>query len=171
MFASEIVKIMISRKISIIFFLLGLLLCTILVNFLCSGDKIMILDNEAVFRKFNMTRDMTSLEGMELSRRNKKIDSLYILVNDPAYNSNSNVMKAFIAEREGLEKFKQTFQNEESLKIWKRINAYATEFAAQEGYDFIIGLQPHINLIYTKHDKDQTSKFIDYINKKYEGVK
>ncbi|MNK30914.1 Outer membrane protein (OmpH-like) [compost metagenome] len=135
-------------------------------------SEIVFVDNIQVFERFQMSIDMKKIGENELNLRKKTVDSLYKLLNNPAYTQvKDNIMKEFIFEKENLENFTGKFAEEESLKIWTRINAYTKEFSNEKGYKIVLGKQANENILYGSVEKDISNELIEYMNNKYEGNK
>lgn len=133
-------------------------------------EKIVYVNNTAVFEGFRMTIEMKTIGEKELKQRKKHIDSLYVILNNPANKStNESIMREFINEKQELENFNELFSSQESKKIWERINNYAKDFSSQNNYEIILGMQPNGNIIFGKENREITNEFLAYINKKYEG--
>ncbi|TRW27554.1 hypothetical protein FMM05_02630 [Flavobacterium zepuense] len=161
-------------KRNVILLITGFLLVLVLVFCLyikTITTSVVYVDNQKVFDGFNMTKELKVVGEKELAAKKKAVDSLYLLLNDPnSKEASEPLMKLFIAERDKLEYYNTAYSNEQSLKIWSRIDSYGKDFSKENHYDIILGAQPGQNLIFGEDGKNVTSKFIEFINKKYEGA-
>jgi outer membrane protein len=147
-----------------------LLVCGTLILLDKQDKKIVYVENIKVFENFAMTHEMKKRGDAELKDRQQKVDSLYLLLNNPSYTSvKENIMQSFIHEKEELENFTAKFAEVESAKIWNRIYGYANDFSEHHGYEIILGTQPNENIIYGGKTRNVTVDFVNYINNKYEG--
>ena len=58
-----------------------------------------------------------------------------------------------------------------SDQIWKQINQYVADYGKENGYDYLLGATGQGNIMFAKEKEDITKEVLDYINKKYSGVK
>lgn len=140
--------------------------------FINKADKIVFVDSAEVFEKFRMSSELQATANKELDNRKIYIDSLYkelSLVQDE--NLQKHLMNQIISERESLDYFQNEFSTEQTPKVWGRIKDYAKQFAADKGYEIVLGAQPNANVVFGSESKNVTVEFINYINNKYEGNK
>jgi outer membrane protein len=137
------------------------------------SNEIVYVDNIKLFDGFNMTKEMKKFGEKEFNSRKKLIDSLYSLAQSENLpeKDKKNIVQEFIGKQEEFEQFNQRFAAEESGKIWKRINGYSQEFAKEKGYKIVIGSDNKRNVLFADESIDVTNDLINYINKKYEGLK
>lgn len=138
-----------------------------------SGHEVAYVDNQKLFDEFNMTKEMKRIGEKEFNTKKKELDSLYTIIQSDGLpqSDKETLTKAFIEKRENFEAFNQTFAQQESAKIWKRINGYVAEFGNDNNYKIIIGSETKRDVLFAKESINITPDLITYINKKYEGLK
>ena len=163
-----------SKKITILYgALLMLLLLFVGYKELFTSQEIAYVDNQKLFDEFNMTKEMKRIGEKEFNMRKKELDSLYVIIQSDGLpeSDKETLTKTFIEKRENFEAFNQTFAQQESAKIWKRINGYVAEFGNDNNYKIIIGSETKRDVLFAKESINITPDLITYINKKYEGLK
>lgn len=115
---------------------------------------------------------MKSIGNKEYSSKKIYLDSLYLKLQEQDLEKNAKeiLMKEFVSKREEFDQFNQSFAVEESDKIWKRINSYTKQFAKNNGYKVVLGLENSREVLYTDESIDVTNELLFFINKKYEGL-
>lgn len=142
------------------------------ISFYKNDNKIVSVNNLKLFEEFKMTKEMKSIGNKEYSFKKIYLDSLYLKLQEQDLEKNTKeiLMKEFVSKREEFDQFNQSFAVEESDKIWKRINSYAKEFAKNNGYKVVLGLENSREVLYTDESIDVTNELLFFINKKYEGL-
>lgn len=116
---------------------------------------------------------MKRLGEKEFNARKRVVDSLYAITQSqelPQDNRNS-IVQEFVQKRDELEQFGQVFASSEANKIWARLQSYTQEYGKEKGYTIIVGSENKRNVLFADESVDVTSDLINYINKKYEGLK
>lgn len=154
-------------------FLIIVLLIFVISNYANRNLKIVYVENDKLFNKFSMTRELKSLGENEFNNKKLKLDSLYIKLQSPKISDSEKkiLMQRFVQEKEELNQFNEYFASEQSSKIWARIKSYSSEFSQENKYQLIIGSENKGNVLYAAESIDVTNDLLTYINKKYEGVK
>ena len=80
-------------------------------------------------------------------------------------------MKLLISKREEFDYFNQTYASSEAMKIWNRIDSYVVKFSEEKKYKIIIGSNSKRDVLFADKKNDVTQELIDYVNKRYEGLK
>lgn len=132
--------------------------------------KICVVDNQKLFEQFRMTNEI-KVKGEQLLKSQKiKIDSLNVqLALEQNELIKSQIYNQILSQNEQIHFFNENYTNEESAKIWTRIEGYMLDFAKTKDCDLIIGTQKLGDVWYTQSKNDITEEAINYINKKYEG--
>jgi outer membrane protein len=156
-----------------IFFLvinsMGIILVIIFLFFKSfSSPKVVCVDNIRLFDNFNMTKEMKSAGEREF----KSID----LLSQKLQTSNSEVEKKqlsslILLKKNDLVQFNDSFAQQESVKIWQRINGYLKDLSEENKYSIIIGYDNPRVVLFHEDRLDVTQEIIDYVNRKYEGTK
>lgn len=138
--------------------------------FFKTSAGIYVVDNQKMFEAFRMTKE-AKIKGEQLLKAQKiKIDSLNVqLALEQNELLKSQLYNQIISQKEEMQYFNENYTQEETSKIWKRIEGYMVDFAKLNGYDLIIGSQGTGDVWYTTPKKDVTEEALNYINKKYEG--
>jgi outer membrane protein len=137
-----------------------------------NSEKIVYVDNEKLFNSFQMTKDLRNHGEIEFNSRKKEVDSLYLKIQENLNETEKeSLMKLFISKRDELDQFNQTFALGETEKIWNRINSYVKLYSLEKECKIVIGSNSNREVLYANKDIDVTTELINYINKKYEGVK
>ncbi|MGH2665716.1 OmpH family outer membrane protein [Flavobacterium sp.] len=120
-----------------------------------------------------MTKEMKKIGEKEIGARKLFLDSLYTKLQSGAISESEkkDLMQTFIQGKEELQSFNQNFAAEQTSKIWSRIHGYVNDFSKEQNYKLIIGSQDGQSVLYADQDLDVTEELLQYINKKYEGVK
>jgi outer membrane protein len=149
-----------------------LILSFVFISFYKNNDKIVSVNNLKLFDEFKMTKEMKSIGNKEYSSKKIYLDSLYLKLQEQDLEKNAKeiLMKEFVSKREEFDQFNQSFAVEESDKIWKRINSYTKQFAKNNGYKVVLGLENSREVLYTDESIDVTNELLFFINKKYEGL-
>lgn len=141
-------------------------------SFFSTSEQIFYVDNVKLFDGFRMTKEMKK-EGEKLFNNKKAVlDSLYLEVQREDLDNKYKeiLMQDFVAKREEFDAFNKTFAQEESNKIWLRINSYAQQFSKEKNYKLIIGSSNQGDVLYADEAVDVTEELLEYANKKYEGL-
>ena len=149
------------------------LIALIVFWFFASGSKreVVFVDNNKLFNGFKMTKELKAVGDKQLSEQNRRLDSIYKILNDPAATANKQeLVKQAIVIKQGMEEYHNNFTVTNSEKIWNRINAYAKDFANENRYHIIVGSQNNDNILYGDEESDVTLKLLGFINSKYEGL-
>lgn len=119
-----------------------------------------------------MTQEMKLAGEKEFNQRKYTLDSLYLKVQreDISEQHKESLMQSFISKREEFDQFNKAFAQEESSKIWLRINNYTKEFSKENNYKLIIGSSNQGNVLFADESIDITTELLYYINKKYDGL-
>jgi outer membrane protein len=153
-------------------FILMLIIIFILFTF-NSAPKTAYVDTFKLFNNFNMTKELKITGEKEFNIKKIHIDSLYIKLQSSSISSEQKkiLMQEFIQKKEELEQFNQYFAAEQSTKIWSRIKSYTSEFSKENKYQLIIGSENKSTVLFADEKIDVTNDLLNYINKKYEGLK
>lgn len=145
-------------------------------------NKIVYVDNIKIFKKFNMTKDLTKEIENKYKGQIKEFDSLVNVIKTMEINlqklktiSNAKklayakLQKIVVEKDKELKKIQGFVQNEISTKTWKRLNEYIKEYGKKYNFDIILGAQGNGTIMYGKENVDITDVFLKYANNKYEG--
>lgn len=148
----------------------ALLIVVVIAYLFYNRSQLAYIDSERVFNEFAMTRDVKKMGDNQIRILKKEIDSLYVVLNDPAKKDISDsVLRAILKKEENLEHFSKQFTDEESLKIWQRINIYAKDFSQANNYNVLLSKQHNGAVLFADEQNDVSNDFIKYINAKYDG--
>lgn len=136
-------------------------------------NSVVYADNVKLFDGFQMTKEMKRVGEKEFNARKLIVDSLYAETQraDVSEAEKARLVQQFVQNRDQLEQFGQQFASEEAAKIWSRIKSYTETFAAENGYELIVGSDERKTVLYADESVDITPELIHYINTKYEGLK
>lgn len=167
---------MFKNKLNVVIAINALLLVVIFV--LCvlksaGTEKIVYVDNAKLFDGFRMTAEMKATGEQEFNKRQSLMDTLYNKLQSHKVSGPEKEMltRQLMTAREDLENFNRQFASEEGAKIWSRIGSYIKEYSAENDIEMIIGSDNMRSVWYAKPEKDATAQVLNYINKKYEGIK
>lgn len=149
-----------------------ILLIIALVFFFLSNSKsnIIYVDNTNLFNEFLMTKELIKEGNGIMQSQKQKLDSLYSIANNLKDDtSKSKIISQIIEQKQIIENFQNNFTNNNSEKIWKRINSYLNDYSQKNNLDIVIGVNKNGSAFYGKSDIDKTSEILVYINKRYEG--
>ena len=124
-----------TKKAPVLIVLNFIIALLIIIYLLLNGrnSSIVFINSEQVFEQFNMAREMKKEGDKQLVTMQKKLDSLSLLINNPAYtNVKENLIGQYVFEKENLEKFAHDYPENESVKIWNRLKQYAKEFSKEK---------------------------------------
>lgn len=143
-----------------------------LYSFSLKSNSVFYIDNIKLFDGFKMTQEMKLAGEKEFNQRKHTLDSLYLEVQreDISEQHKESLMQSFISKREEFDQFNKAFAQEESSKIWLRINNYTKEFSKENNYKLIIGSSNQGNVLFADESIDITTELLYYINKKYDGL-
>lgn len=167
---------MLKNNLKILTFL-NLIVILLVVGFLLfdkffSEEKIVYVDNQKLFDNFQMTKDLKKIGETEFNFKKKEIDSLYLKVQGNLTESEKEgLMKLLISKREEFDYFNQSYASSEAMKIWNRIDSYVVKFSEEKKYKIIIGSNSKRDVLFADKKIDVTQELIDYVNKRYEGLK
>lgn len=154
------------------FVLIAAILSLLLIQFLSqdTSPKIAYFDNTEVFSNFNLAKELGQIGLKNITPQRKKVDSLRNQLKVVSEKSLiENLQKSLVYESERLTQMSAAISNETNQQIWSRLNMYAVDFGKQEGYEIILGTTGNGNIMYAEDSLDITTKFIEFVNKKYEG--
>lgn len=155
----------------------NLIVISLIIGFLLfdkifSVQKIVYVDNQKLFDNFQMTKDLKKIGETEFNLKKKEIDSLYLRAQgDLGESEKESLMKLLISKREEFDYFNQTYASIEATKIWNRIDSYVVKFSEEKKYKIIIGANSKRDVLFADKEIDVTQELMDYVNKRYEGLK
>ncbi len=119
-----------------------------------------------------MTKEMKKEGEKQFNSKKATLDSLYLEIQreDLSGQTKEILMQEFVAKREEFDSFNKVFAQEESNKIWTRINSYTQQFSKDKNYKLIIGSSNQGDVLYADKSVDVTAELLQYVNKKYEGL-
>jgi outer membrane protein len=133
-------------------------------------STICVVDNKKLFEDFTMTKEIKKQGELYLKKRKITLDSLNVqFALAETEELKQHLYQVIIKEQEEMQSFNETYNNEETTKIWKRIEGYVKEYGKVKEFDIIIGSQLQGDVLYVDDKKDITVDLLNYINKKYEG--
>lgn len=128
------------------------------------------VDNLALFSQFNMTEDLQKMKLPALNQQQKKIDSLYQLLQR---QNNPQAIQEFkqkvYLENTNLQRLTTEVKEQINRQVWERLNSYLEEFGTEKEVHLIFGIQGNGNIMYADKTYDFTEEVIQFANNKYEG--
>lgn len=148
------------------------LLLFVCYTFFSKSDSVYYVDNVKLFDGFRMTKEMKKEGEKQFNSKKATLDSLYLEIQreDLSGQTKEILMQEFVAKREEFDSFNKVFAQEESNKIWTRINSYTQQFSKDKNYKLIIGSSNQGDVLYADKSIDVTAELLQYVNKKYEGL-
>lgn len=147
-----------------------LTISVLLFNFQSTNSKVVVVKSEQLFNGFRMTKEIKKKGDFIIQSFNKKLDSLQLeLSRSNNVVLRNNLINQINQQRQDILDFNNQFVNQETKKIWSRINDYVEIYGKDKGFSIIIGAQTSGNIYYAENAKDITSDLLNYINKQYEG--
>ena len=168
------------KKNNIYFIIVCNILITIVIAFIVcyyfsekTTPQVYYVDTIKLHDRFHMTKDLTKINNQKLSRKKKKLDSLYTLYNIFLKQNNKDKINKFkemlnISNQE-LIGFSKMLSFDTNQKVWKRLNQYIELYGLQNNYKIILGSEGKKNVLYADIGIDITDDFLEYANMKYEG--
>ncbi len=135
------------------------------------ADRYAVIDKARLFSEFKMTKEIGNQMIILNNGLKMKYDSLA-----NAYSSAQNEYDRIHLSQElevlktEIENLNDKFRDQETVKIWKRIQSYTDNYSEEKNYTFIFGFENNGNVVYFKKGKDITDELLNYINKRYEGI-
>jgi len=135
--------------------------------------KMMVVDSQKLFDGFAMTKEMKRIGEKEFEAQKTVLDSIYNKMQTVAASESEKevLLQQFLTGKEDLENFNQEYASQESLKIWSRIQTYTAEFSKEKKYSIIVASQSGRNILYADEKNDVTKELLQFLNRRYEGVK
>lgn len=130
--------------------------------------KILVVDRNKIFEDFKLVREMRKSTQRDFEIQKYKTDSLYKQV--ALHQGDSAVMLRFIESRERLDRMANSFPSEKITQIHSRLESYANDFAAEKNCDLILFKEDMGQVLHAAKPIDVTQEFVEYANKKYEGL-
>lgn len=134
-------------------------------------ESFAVIDKQKLFSEFKMTKEIANQIAISNNGLRVEYDSL-----KQAFTSVQNEdarmqlgQKLEILQTE-IENVNGSYREQETLKIWKRIQSYTETYSEKENYTFIFGFENNGDIIHFKKGKDITDELLNYINKRYEGI-
>lgn len=135
-------------------------------------NKVVYIDNVVLFSKFNMTKDIKTIEEKKLKKFRKEIDSLYAI-----YQNIKNKKGAKAKSLEGqldaagkkIHETQENYTKNLTQQVWNRLNNYIEEYAKKNNYEIILGTQGNGTIMYAKSIRDVTNAVLQFCNTSYEG--
>jgi outer membrane protein len=123
-----------------------------------------------LFENFAMTKEVKQRGENEFNRRKLEIENLYTKLNITTdEKSRRQIFEKIVKAKNDLDAFNQAFINEESNKIWVRINNYTQLFSNTQKYKLIVGSEGKETVLFGDPALDVTNQLVAFMNKKYEG--
>lgn len=160
------------------FFILGVLTIG---AFSCTPnqDKIVFINMETVFNRFELKKELSSKFDNEISMRKTTIDSIEYgikLLKSNFKGSEEDFYVKFNDKIDGYQYLKKRYEDEAieltksyDEQIWKRIDQYIEEYGKENNIDLVLGKTASGNLLYGKNAIDRTEEVITFMNKHYKG--
>lgn len=127
-----------------------------------------------IYEGFEMSKETKKKISAVEIKRNMMLDSLKLEV----YKAEKSGSKEFeyakqyyFFKQQEFEKSNQQIQEQFDEQIWKQINQYVTEYGKENNYQYIFGANGNGSIMYVSQNDNVTEKVLEYINKKYKGVK
>ncbi len=147
----------------------------LIIAFLAFNRKkeIAVINSQQLFDGFAMTKEMRKTGEKEYQARKVILDSIYAKMELPQTPDAEKkvLMDQLVRGKEMLDEFNQSYSTDQTSKIWERIHSYAQEYSKEHNCELIIGTDNKATVLYADPSKDITSALMQYINKKYEGIK
>ena len=136
-----------------------------------ASQRIVTVDEQLLFKKFQMKLDMKRIGLLEVQTKQKNIYDLHnqLQVEGLQEEVKNRLMQELIGKREELDQFNQQFSMEETRKIWQRISSYTKEFSEKKNISYLVGTSNKQTILYTTPTSDVTNELLVFINKRYEG--
>lgn len=124
-----------------------------------------------LFDGFKMTQEMKKQGESLFNSKKQTLDSLYTELQreDLSAAAKELMTQDFIAKREDFDGFTQNYAQQETQKIWSRIQQYTKDYAQEKGCKMIVGSAGSSDVLFADKSLDITSDLLFYINQKYEG--
>lgn len=128
------------------------------------------VDNLTLFSEFNMVKDLQKMKLPTLNRQQKKVDSLYQLLQRQTKSAAIQEFKQKVyLENNKLQSLSNEIKQQINRQAWERLNSYLEEFGKQKKVHLIFGIQGNGNIMYADKAYDFTEEAIQFANIEYEG--
>ncbi|HEX9981247.1 MAG TPA: OmpH family outer membrane protein [Flavobacterium sp.] len=164
---------MLKNKINLLVFLNTFLLAFVLIFLFiyhAPSPEVVYVNKMKLFENFAMTKEVKQRGENEFNRRKLEIENLYTKLNITTdEKSRRQIFEKIVKAKNDLDAFNQAFINEESNKIWVRINNYTQLFSNTQKYKLIVGSEGKETVLFGDPALDVTNQLVAFMNKKYEG--
>ena len=144
----------------------------ILITGLCAckndPENIAVVNEQEVFKNFEMTKEANARIESRKKKGIEKIDSLQtVLALVKMTNEDQQKIQSLILEtRENVRADLSALSEKEFTMVWNRINTHSAEYAKENGYTVLMGRRPE-GIWYNSDGADITKELIVYLNSKY----
>lgn len=128
------------------------------------------IDNITLFSQFNMVEDLQKIKLPTLNQQQKKVDSLYQLLQQQTKAEAIQEFKQKVyVENNKLQNLSVEIKQQINGQVWERLNTYLEAFGKEKKVHLIFGIQGNGNIMYADKVYDFTEEAIEFANTKYEG--
>lgn len=130
--------------------------------------------------EFKMAQELGQKFEQVSSTRTAQLDSMQLelermirSVSNGDKEAEAQILKKrelFFMRKEQFDSRNAELNAQYNSQILKRMNEYVQAFGEEHGYEFVHGAQGEGNILYASPEKDVTKEFIDYANRRYDGL-
>jgi outer membrane protein len=137
-----------------------------------------------VFNQFDMKKDSEKKFTQVKNKRQRITDSLALELRilakkiDADKAKNKEDVTSYNRKREEYYNKQKTFEEDNKQltsqydgEIFTQLNQYVKDFGKENGYLYVFGSDGNGSLMYAEDANNQTKQVIEYINRRYKGVK
>lgn len=130
-----------------------------------------VVDKIKLFNEFKMTKDVSNEISIANNGFKVQYDSInYIYNNTRDLGEREVIAKRLQSLQMEIENLNLNYREQETVKIWKRIQSYSSQYLDKENYSIILGAENNGDVLGFKSELNITDELLLYINKRYEGI-
>jgi outer membrane protein len=156
--------------INLVILIVGMIFLVIFLNPKETPQQYGYVDNLTLFSEFNMVQDLQKTKLPVLNVQQKKVDSLYqLLQKQTKVDAIQELKQKMYVENNKLQNLGAEIKQQINSKVWERLNMYLEEFGKEKKVHLIFGIQGNGNIMYADDAYNFTQEAVQFANSKYEG--
>lgn len=167
-----------SRLIIVNIFITLLLLTGVALFFLNKEKKVAYVTTMKVFEEFKMKKEIELKYQKIQIMKQTYLDSIRLEIRSLETTRKpedelrwNELKKLYLIKEDQFNQENELLYKDFTEQIWKQLNQYVEDYGKENKYDFLFGAAGQGNIMYANDKEDKTKEVIEYVNKKYNGIK
>ena len=168
------------RTIYILFGILLLINTGMFFYFNGGRQNIYYVDLQKLYAEFELKKELETSLTNYVHQNTQELDSLAMTINQLKYRIDENkterdimlfeqLGQLYVTKETNFKQERSNLSQQYDDQIWKQLNQYIKDYAAEHHCDFMMGGNGDGSVMYAKPSKDVTEDMIAFVNEKYNG--